>query len=141
MVDDFKKDGNKAVGIAGGSGVGAILIQLAEMVNSDYRNIYIACVPFIAVLLSEFFTFITALVSLDPKMLRIKIRLKIIKWKLYWGMRKDIKPELKELARQRYDTIIGIEMGVYSLDDFFNTIPKPPDAKESAKPIHTPPVE
>ncbi|EJD6367744.1 hypothetical protein M0H72_RS02695 [Providencia rettgeri] len=122
-----KSTGGKAIGIAGGGGAGAIIIQLIEVigVNPEYKNIYIALVPAISVILSEFFSFIVVLISLDPNKLRFRIWLKITKWRLWWGMRKKISPELKELAESRYNICVGIEMGIYKMEDYWNTAPAP----------------
>ncbi|WP_272515454.1 hypothetical protein [Providencia sp. PROV214] len=132
-----KSTGGKAIGIAGGGGAGAIIIQLIEVigVNPEYKNIYIALVPAISVILSEFFSFIVILISLDPNKLRFRIWLKITKWRLWWGMRKKISTELKELAESRYNICVGIEMGIYKMEDYWNSAPAP-----SSSPAQTPPT-
>ncbi|EMJ7518895.1 hypothetical protein RGL88_000377 [Providencia rettgeri] len=132
-----KSTGGKAIGIAGGGGAGAIIIQLIEVigVNPEYKNIYIALVPAISVILSEFFSFIVILISLDPNKLRFRIWLKITKWRLWCGMRKKISPELKELAESRYNICVGIEMGIYKMEDYWNSAPSP-----SSSPAQTPPT-
>ncbi len=126
--DAKAQSGSRAIGMAGGGGFGVFLTQLAPMfADETYRNIYLAAIPFFSVLLAEVFTFITKLVSLDANRIRLICRLKVLKLKLYFG--KDnlkISSELRAIAQQRYDIIKGIEMGIYSIDDYFNTQPKIP---------------
>lgn len=117
MAEEEKPSGSKLVGIAGGGGVGAFLIKFAVLVSDPFmRDLYLSSVPFFSLILGHIFTFLSAVVSVDASATQTMFRLKFLKWKLYWGM-KNLKasPQIRELARQRYDVIIGIEMGVYSI--------------------------
>lgn len=121
MADENKSGGKRAIGIAGGGGVGAFLTQLAPLIiDETKRNIYIAAVPFFSLIIGEIFTFLAKLVSLDADKIRLMIRLKFLKFKLWRGKNDlSISPELRELADQRYNIIKGIEMGVYDIDMYF----------------------
>ncbi|WP_210517592.1 hypothetical protein [Pantoea ananatis] len=130
MADEEKKEGNRTVGVLGGGGLGTFILHFAPMFKDpDNREIFIAAVPFISVLLSEIFTFITALVSLDAKSVRLRIRLKFLKWRLYWTRKnRAVSQEIRDLAQSRYDVIVAFEMGVYNLDYLTQTLAKPPTA-------------
>ncbi|MEQ5327020.1 hypothetical protein [Proteus sp. fly-1008] len=126
MGDEQNKGtGSKAVGIAGGGGAGAILMHLADMINADYRNLYIAVVPVIAVMLSELFTFISALVSLEPQRLRFNIWLFFNKRRLKKAINNgNLPPELLEQAEIRYGICMGIEAGIYKPEDYWKHVEK-----------------
>ena len=146
MAEDSKAGGSRAVGIAGGGGVGMFLTQLAPLIMDETkRNIYIAAIPFFALLLGEIFTFLTKLVSLDADKIRLRIRLKFLKFKLWRGKSdKSVSSELRALAQQRYDIIKGIEMGVYDIDMYFQqaTAPAPSLApRQPEQPPLVPPPE
>ena len=103
------------------------LTQLAPLiVDETKRNIYIAAIPFFALLLGEIFTFLTKLVSLDADKIRVRIRLKFLKFKLWRGKSDmSVSEELRTLAEKRYNIIKGIEMGVYDIDMYFQQVAAP----------------
>ncbi|EBG0543872.1 hypothetical protein FIG92_17470 [Salmonella enterica subsp. enterica] len=140
MAEDSKVNGSRAVGIAGGGGVGMFLTQLAPLiVDETKRNIYIAAIPFFALLLGEIFTFLTKLVSLDADKIRVRIRLKFLKFKLWRGKSDmSVSEELRTLAKKRYDIIKGIEMGVYDIDMYFQQVSTPVPELVSTKPEQPP---
>ncbi|EAO1993158.1 hypothetical protein E0G79_25930 [Salmonella enterica] len=140
MAEDSKVNGSRAVGIAGGGGVGMFLTQLAPLiVDETKRNIYIAAIPFFALLLGEIFTFLTKLVSLDADKIRVRIRLKFLKFKLWRGKSDmSVSEELRTLAKKRYDIIKGIEMGVYDIDMYFQQVSTPAPELVSTKPEQPP---
>jgi len=140
MAEDSKVEGSRAVGIAGGSGVGMFLTQLAPLIiDETKRNIYIAAIPFFALLLGEIFTFLTKLVSLDADKIRVRIRLKFLKFKLWRGKTdKSVSAELRALAEKRYNIIKGIEMGVYDIDMYFKQTAAPTPDLATAQPEQTP---
>ncbi|MEX9929495.1 hypothetical protein AB7W91_21040 [Providencia rettgeri] len=124
MGDDQNKGaGSKAVGMAGGGGAGVFLMQLADMINADYRNLYIATVPIIAVMLSELFTFISALVSLEPQKLRFNIWLFFNKRRLKKAIDSGkLPPQLLKQAEARYGVCIGINAGIYKPEDYWKHV-------------------
>ncbi|MHA0982408.1 hypothetical protein ACR9GO_07230 [Kosakonia cowanii] len=128
MADEEKKEGNRAVGALGGGGLGAFILHFAPMFKDQTnREIFIAAVPFISVGLSELFTFFTALVSLDAQSVKLRIRLKFLKWRLYFAKNNmSVSQEIRELAQSRYDVIVAFEMGVYNLDYLQQTLAQPP---------------
>ncbi|WP_052059351.1 hypothetical protein [Pantoea rwandensis] len=128
MADEEKKEGNRAVGVLGGGGLGTFILHFAPMFKDEAkREIFIAAVPFISVLLSEIFTFITALVSLDAQSVRLRIRLKFLKWRLYWGKKnKSVSQDIRDIAQRRYDVIVAFEMGVYTLEYLIQILAQPP---------------
>ncbi|MCA6962280.1 MULTISPECIES: hypothetical protein [Pectobacterium] len=136
MADEDKKEGNRAVGVLGGGGMGAFILQFAPMFDDPVtKDIFVAAVPFISVFLSEFFTFVTAVFSLDAQSVRLRFRLKMLKWKLYWGKKnKSVSQEIRDLAQKRYDVIVAFEMGVYSLEYLNHMLAHPPAANTQPEP-------
>ncbi|EOE5507780.1 hypothetical protein ACKJUJ_003177 [Cronobacter sakazakii] len=130
MADEEKKEGSRAVGVLGGGGLGTFILHFAPMFkNETYREIFIAAVPFISVVLSEIFTFFSALVSLDAQSVRLRIRLKFLKWRLYWAKKnKSVSSEIRDLAQRRYDVIVAFEMGVYTLGYLKEVLDQSPTA-------------
>ncbi|MEO3344534.1 hypothetical protein [Enterobacter cloacae] len=137
MAEDSKLGGSRAVGIAGGGGVGMFLTQLAPLiVDETKRNIYIAAIPFFALILGEIFTFLTKLVSLDAEKIRVRIRLKFLKFKLWRGKNdQSVSQELRDLAEKRYNIIKGIEMGVYDIDTYFQQAAVPTPSVAPVQPV------
>lgn len=126
--------GNKAIGVAGGSGAGAFLLQFAEMLSPDYKNIYIASIPFIAIMLSELFTFVTALIALDPQRLRFKVWLFFNKRKLGKAIKSgDLNPAMLEQAKTRHSICVGIKAGLYKPEDYWKLVDE-----ASSHPVVTP---
>ncbi|MDC9612324.1 hypothetical protein PSI19_00160 [Xenorhabdus khoisanae] len=115
--------GNKAIGVAGGSGAGVFLLQFAEMISADYRNMYIASVPFVAIILSELFTFVTALITLDPQKLRFKIWLFFNKRRLRRAINGgSLNSEMLAKAQTRYSICVGIDAGLYNPEDYWKLV-------------------
>ncbi|EOV8087978.1 hypothetical protein ACOMXT_001789 [Providencia rettgeri] len=134
MGNELTGSGNKVIGVAGGGGAGVFLIHLIGLldISQDLKNIFIACIPFVSVFLSELFTFITALISLDPQKLRFKLWLKLKKRKLRSGMKdKSICKELRDKAKDRYNICVGIEMGIYKIEDYWKISADAPEKKET----------
>ncbi|MGC0794321.1 hypothetical protein WKG85_03305 [Pantoea agglomerans] len=132
--DVEKKEGNRAVGVLGGGGLGTFILHFAPMFKDETnREIFIAAVPFISVFLSEIFTFFSALVSLDAQSVRLRLRLKFLKWRLYWAKKNtSVSQEIRDLAQRRYDVIVAFEMGVYNLDYLKEVLAQPPTATAPA---------
>lgn len=139
--------GNKTIGVAGGSGAGAFLLQFAEMVSPDYRSIYIGSIPFVAIMLSELFTFVTALIALDPQKLRFKIWLLFNKRKLYRAIKSGgLSPTMLEQAKTRHSICVGISAGLYKPEDYWKLVDEassqpvvpPTPTPEPAPPVPTP---
>ncbi|MDC9591689.1 hypothetical protein PSI23_21005 [Xenorhabdus sp. XENO-10] len=127
MAETKNKKSSRLVGITGGGGLGTILIQMAGMINDPtMKNIYLSAVPFFSLLLGGIFTFIAETCSLDANYIRKRIELKFTKWVLRRGIKTAPTDDLRSLAEQRYNIILGIEIGVYNIDDYLKTATPPP---------------
>ena len=114
-----KKTSGKAVGVTGGGGVGLFLIKLASFITDPtWKDLYIASIPMVSILLSEVFTFAWTIYAVDPQEIKLKRRLKALKKQAEAVLNapsSPVSPEMREKAQARYDVICGIEMGIYPL--------------------------
>ncbi|MBD8116848.1 hypothetical protein IFR07_08050 [Pantoea agglomerans] len=118
-MPEEKKTSGKAVGVTGGGGVGLFLIKLAGFVSDPtLKDLFIASIPMISILLSEVFTFAWTIYAIDPQEVRLKRRLKELKKQAEAVLNATSPPvsqDMRNKAQDRYDVICGIEMGIYPL--------------------------
>ena len=118
-MPEQKKTSGKAVGVTGGGGVGLFLIKLASFITDPtWKDLYIASIPMVSILLSEVFTFAWTIYAVDPQEIKLKRRLKALKNQAEAVLNapsSPVSPEMREKAQARYDVICGIEMGIYPL--------------------------
>ncbi|CAI2535564.1 Uncharacterised protein [Serratia liquefaciens] len=118
-MSEQKKTSGKAVGVTGGGGVGLFLIKLAVFIKDEtWRELYIAAIPLVSILLGEAFTFAWTIYAIDPQEVRLRRRLKCLKKQVKSVLddtESPISQEMRDKAQARYDVICGIEMGLYPL--------------------------
>jgi len=117
-MPEQKKTSGKAVGVTGGGGVGLFLIKLSGFIADPvWKDLYIAAIPLVSILLSEAFTFAWTIYAIDPQEIRLKRRLKALKkqTEAVLNSTSPMSTEMREKAQERYDVMCGIEMGIYPL--------------------------
>lgn len=139
-MPEQKKTSGKAVGVTGGGGVGLFLIKLASFITDPtWKDLYIASIPMVSILLSEVFTFAWTIYAVDPQEIKLKRRLKALKKQAEAVLNapsSPVSPEMREKAQARYDVICGIEMGIYplsivnTLDGKVSPTAQTPDVKQ-----------
>ncbi|MEN4168421.1 hypothetical protein [Serratia marcescens] len=116
-MSEQKAGSGKAVALTGGGGIGIFLIKLCALIQDPtYRDVCIASVPVVSVLLTELFSFTWVIYALDPKQIRLQRELKRIKKQVQESLSdENLSAEMREKAQARYDVIKGIEMGIYPI--------------------------
>ncbi|WP_338860073.1 hypothetical protein [Xenorhabdus griffiniae] len=118
-MSEQKKASSKLLSVAGGGGIGMFLMKLPLFSsNPVLRDAYMAAVPLISIALSELFSFAWTIFAIDPHEVRLRRKLRHIKVQLKSNLDDEsnsMSPDMRLKAQKRYDTICGIEMGIYPL--------------------------
>lgn len=101
----------KAVGIGGGGGIGAILLNLSELIHDEtVKRTVQSAIPLLSIGLTSAFSFICEVYLLEPAEYKNKLRIKRIKKKLQANIKdKNLTPAARELAREKYSLICQME--------------------------------